>query len=383
MSHFSHKFLQIKSRSSVISWFKYLCCFAAVIQTSAHALPQTEGPALRKIVADYFPSGHVQIGGTTSLGKKSYTSGLLDREFSYITPENDFKQSHINPRPGVWKWENTDRWVKSAAANGQLLRMHGPISPQASRWALADDRTPQELEACLDAFMEALCKRYNGHPNVKWMDVVNETVTPKGDWFGPKPGVDRWENPWTILGFDESVELRPPVYIERAFRIADKHAPDLKLILNQHGSMEPEMWSKIIATIYYLRGKGLRVDGLGWQAHVNVGWEKEPGNVERLSQLIDWAHSAGLSFHVTENNVWLEGKRKNYEAQADTFAAILRVLLSKRHSGEVTWNVWNLSDADSWKDRKELDGCIFDYDYEPKPAYYALRKVLIEAAKEK
>ncbi len=27
---------------------------------------------------------------------------------------------------------------------------------------------------------------------------------------------------------------------------------------------------------------------------------------------------------------------------------------------------------------KHLDGCIFDYDYAPKPAYYALRKVLLE-----
>ena len=26
-------------------------------------------------------------------------------------------------------------------------------------------------------FLTQQCKRYNGHPNIKWMDVVNETVT--------------------------------------------------------------------------------------------------------------------------------------------------------------------------------------------------------------
>ena len=44
----------------------------------------------------------------------------------------------------------------------------------------------------------------------------------------------------------------------------------------------------------------------------------------------------------------------------------------------VTWNVWNLSDDDSWAQNRHLDGCIFDYNYAPKPAYYALQKVLLE-----
>lgn len=382
MSNLLHPSLQAKCRSRALKRLKYLCCFAAIVKTSAYGLPQTEGPALREIVAKHFPDGNVLIGGTTSLSKKSYTSGLLDREFSYITPENDFKHSRIHPRPGVWQWSDQDQWVKHAEKNGQLIRLHGPIGPQASRWALADDRTPEELEKSLVDFMTALCKRYDGHPNVRWMDVVNETVTPKGEWFSPKPGVDKWENPWTIMGFDESHPLRPPVYIKRAFEIANEHAPNTKLILNQHGSMEPEMWSKVIATVYYLRSHGLRVDGIGWQAHVDVGWEKEPGNVEHLEQLIDWAHASDLSFHVTENNVWLRGRRKDYEAQAETFATILRIVLSKRESGEVGWNVWNLSDADSWVDRQDLDGCIFDREYQPKPAYYALREVLQQAADE-
>lgn len=142
------------------------------------------------------------------------------------------------------------------------------------------------------------------------------------------------------------------------------------------------MWGRVIATVNYLREQGLRIDGIGWQAHVDVGWEKVPGNVERWEQLIDWTHASGLSFHVTENNVWLRGKKKDYAAQAATFAAILRTVLAKRHSGQVSWNVWNLSDADSWHERIHLDGCIFDYNYRPKPAYHALRQALLEAAVE-
>lgn len=49
-----------------------------------------------------------------------------------------------------------------------------------------------------------------------------------GDWFGPREGTDKWENPWTILGYDEESELRVPLYIDKAFEIANKYAPDHK-----------------------------------------------------------------------------------------------------------------------------------------------------------
>jgi GH35 family endo-1,4-beta-xylanase len=352
--------------------------FSTLPAAAPKVLPIPKGEPLRAIAAKYYSDGNVYIGGTSGWKKPSRTSGLLDREFSYITPENDFKHQVVHPKPGVWNWKAADAWVKSAGENGQVIRIHGPISPQCSKWAKEDHRTPEELEKSMVEFMTALCKRYNGVSQVKWMDVVNETIEPKKNvWFGPRPGVDRWENPWTRLGFDETTPLRPPRYIKLAFEIANEHAPDIEQIINQHGSVSPRVWDRIFDLVDYLREQGLRVDGIGWQAHVNLGWEKEGTNLKDLEALIARAHAKDLSFHVTENNVWLR-KEKDYEAQAETFAAILRTLLSHRHSGEVTWNVWNLSDDDSWQQNRHLDGCIFDYDYAPKPAYYALRNVLLE-----
>ena len=98
--------------------------------------------------------------------------------------------------------------------------------------------------------------------------------------------------------------------------------------------------------------------------------------MERLDALINWAQANQLSFHVTEKNVWLREEEKDYQAQANTFAAILRLLLKKRNRGVVTWNVWNLSDRDSWKKKERLEGCLFDRQYRAKPAYYALQRLL-------
>ncbi|MBT8043845.1 MAG: endo-1,4-beta-xylanase [Verrucomicrobiae bacterium] len=354
----------------------------ALVATIEAAPPLPTGNRLREIVAKHYPAGNVFIGGTTGWRKLKRGSGVvLNREFSYVTPENDFKQNKIHPSSGKWHWDTADAWVNRCAENKQVLRLHGPISPQCSRWVKDDKRTPAELETMLREFMTALCKRYDRYQHVRWMDVVNETITTKGEWMGPKPGVTQWENPWTRIGFDRDHPLKPPKYIRMAFEIATQHAPNTKLIINQHGSMEPAMWNKVKALVVYLRQQGLRVDGIGWQAHVNMGWEKQPGNVKRLGELIDWAHANKLSFHVTENNVWMK-RQKNDSAQAETFAAILQTLLEKRHSGVVTWNVWNLSDGDAWMKSKDWRGCIFYDDFRPKPAYYALQKVLIESAKQ-
>ena len=89
-----------------------------------------EGRRIREIVADKYPEGNVYVGGTTGWKKRAGGSGVtMDREFGYVTPENDFKQSTVHPKPGIWNWELANAWVKHCAEQGQVLRMHGPISP--------------------------------------------------------------------------------------------------------------------------------------------------------------------------------------------------------------------------------------------------------------
>ena len=183
------------------------------------------------------------------------------------------------------------------------------------------------------------------------------------------------ENPWTLIGFDESHPLRPPLYIKRAFELANRHAPDIKQIVNQHGNMEPAMWKKVKALVVYLRDRGIRVDGIGWQAHIDVGWEEDPQNVRQLNELIAWAHGLGLEFHVTEANVWLtKGRESDFAAQGRTFAAILGILIDHSKEGTVTWNAWQIRDNET--ERGHLQGCLFTPEGEPKEAYYAVQSLL-------
>ncbi|HHK41272.1 MAG TPA: hypothetical protein ENJ50_02540, partial [Planctomycetaceae bacterium] len=338
-------------------------------------LPMPRGPRLKALVPN---DGSVPlcIGGTIGyrqLGTSAET--IFVREFEFLTPANAFKQTTIHPEPGKWRWRKADAFVEYCAKHNYVMRLHAAVSPQCSAWAEEDHRTSEELLKNLEEYVTAVCKRYNGRPHVRWMDVVNETVTRDGKWFGPKPGVGKWQNPWTQIGFDETHPLRPPLYIKRAFELANKHAPNIKLLINQHGGMEPPMWDKVKRIVLYLREKGIRIDGIGWQGHVDTGWEKDPDNLRRLNELITWAHRHKLEFHVTENTVWMRRENaNNAEGQAATFAAIVRTLLEHAEEGVVTWNAWQMRDSDT--QRAEFRGTLFDSAGRPKPSYYAVQREL-------
>lgn len=339
------------------------------------------GPRLREIAPIDGPVPLI-IGGTIGaplLGTAAET--ILNREFQFITPANAMKQTSIHPEPGKWRWEKADLWVDRCERRGEVMRLHACVSPQCSAWAEEDHRTPDELRQVMEEYVAGVCKRYGNRRHIRWIDVVNETVTRKGEWFGPKPGVGKWQNPWTQIGFDETHPLRPPLYIKLAFEIADKHAPHIKLLYNQHGGMEPAAWKKVRDTVMYLRQKGVRVDGIGWQCHIDSGFEKDTENMKHFNQLIQWAHANDLEFHITENTVWMKNgsSQAELDAQAATYAAIVRTLLKHSKNGVVTWNAWQMRDNDT--QRSDGLGTLFDKDGNPKPSYYAVQQELLKFKK--
>ncbi|MFC1569323.1 endo-1,4-beta-xylanase [bacterium] len=346
---------------------------------SAQTVPEPSGRRLREIVEDKYSDNSIIIGGTTGAWAFSTNTGLImDREFNYVTPENDFKQWAIHSSPTSWNWTQADRWIDHIYDNNQILRMHCPIGPQCSSWAQTDSRTAEELEQLMWEFMDAVCDHYNGTEGIVSMDVVNETVQ-GGAWKKDEPGTGGWEMPWYKIGLDTDAK-KTPLYIRYAFESANEYAPDLKLIYNHHEDPNSvSSWNLIKTTIGYLRDLGFRVDGIGWQAHVNNGWATTT-SLNRLRDLIDWAHENALEFHVTEASVWINGEHTEsaFQTQAETYRKIVEVLLEKRFNGKVGWNTWHIDDGHGWNNDKAPS--LFDENYEAKPAYYAIQEALENAS---
>ena len=318
------------------------------------------------------------FGATISSGQlDTDVEKILANNFNMTVPENAVKQSVVHPDPDTWDWTKIDAILDMAKENDLSVRLHGPISPQSSRWAKHDDRKPVELENIMNEFLIEQCKRFNNHPNVKWMDVVNETITRDGEWFGPKKGVTEWENPWTIIGSDND-KNSTPIYISRSFEIAQKYAPNINLVFNQHGGMEEVMWERVKETIMYLKDKGLRVDGIGWQAHLSSRMKYGDNEIQYLSDLIDWSHQNNLEFHITEMDYKIFGEvtKQKQEIQAKAYSDVLKTLLSKKNNGLVTFNTWGIVDRVGIHTDKSR--FIFDLAGNPKLAYYKMKNILEE-----
>ena len=306
--------------------------------------------SFKKIVSDNYDVDKFKLGATLNFYQlNSNVQQLFLKEFNYTTAENSFKQTIVHPDPDTWNWERVDAFINFANAHNIEMRVHGPVGPQSSVWAKDDARTIEELSKNYQEFLVELCKRINNQKNIKWMDVVNETIASNGQWTDKKEGTDKWENPWTQIGKnDDGI----PNYIIKSFEIADQYAPNVSLVFNQHAGMQPVMWDRVKETILYLKNKGLRVDGLGWQSHLrdNVVLSLNKEKLDYLLSLIDWAHQNELDFHITEIDYRLVGNSPNatnFNRQAQGYTNILKSLIAKRSSGVVTFNTWGIYDKNN------------------------------------
>ena len=325
--------------------------------------------SFKKIVSDNYDVDKFKLGATLNFYQlNSNVQQLFLKEFNYTTAENSFKQTIVHPDPDTWNWERVDAFINFANAHNIEMRVHGPVGPQSSVWAKDDARTIEELSKNYQEFLVELCKRINNQKNIKWMDVVNETIASNGQWTDKKEGTDKWENPWTQIGKnDDGI----PNYIIKSFEIADQYAPNVSLVFNQHAGMQPLMWDRVKETILYLKNKGLRVDGLGWQSHLrdNVVLSLNKEKLDYLLSLIDWAHQNELDFHITEIDYRLVGdspNATNFNRQAQGYTNILKSLIAKRSSGVVTFNTWGIYDKNNISSHEFK--YIYDSNLNPKKA---------------
>ena len=339
--------------------------------------PVVEDPSFKQLVSENYDKSKFAFGATLNYYQlDSNVEELFLSEFDYTTPENSFKQSIVHPEPGVWKWDRVEAFLNFSNANNIKMRVHGPIGPQSSTWAKTDSRTPEELSQVYEEFLTELCKKINGNSNILWMDVVNETIDSNGNWTDKRNGTNQWENPWTQIGKNGD---GIPLYIIKAFEIAQQHAPDISLVFNQHAGMQPAMWNKVKETILYLKNKGLRIDGLGWQGHLrdNVVLSLNQSKLNYLLSIIDWAHDNDLDFHITEIDYRMTSDPPNsneYNRHANGYANVLKAIIAKRNNGVVTYNTWGVYDKNGPENHEYK--YIYDSNLNPKKAVELLKKAL-------
>jgi len=293
--------------------------------------------------------------------RSSFNLGVIDGGIHWRAMERE---------PGVPDYSLVDEQLSILQGQGlhnlRTLRGHPLYFPSTNpTWLLEGHYRASELIGLLRKRISRLVRRYRG--------VIKEWVVVNEPFF---PGE---------IGRRESDVLYAKVgeeYIEIAFQAAREADPSAVLIFNDGNNHVPG-WPgtrNSLKTVTRLQAQGL-VDGVGLHMHLNA---LQPPTISELMKVMK---EYPVPVYITELDVDLSGVSGSQEdrffAQAKIYSDVLLAALETKACKSLT--VWGIGDQYSWLEvflrRHEADGTLFDDDFNPKPAYFALYELLARRAK--
>ena len=217
--------------------------------------------------------------------KKQEENELIKKEFSSLTAENIMKWEEIHPKKDKYNFKISDLLVKLSEENnqdliGHTLVWHNQIPDWVTRkgdGTLVSDNT---LYRNIFDHISSVAGRYSG--KIKGWDVVNEAILDDGSYR---------ENDFYKISADE--------YIFKSFEIAHKIDPNAELYYNDFSMYKPEKCDAAIRIANKILERGLRIDGIGLQAH----WGLDYPSIDEIETSILKIHEAGFRVHFTELDI--------------------------------------------------------------------------------
>ena len=303
-------------------------------------------------------------------------ASTLAREFNMVEPENVMKWGTVRPAQNKFNFGPGDKVVAFAQAHKMKVRGHCLLwSEYNPAWLSKGSFTPEQLSKLLQEHITTVMKHYSG--KVFAWDVVNESFLANGKiepsiWYD-SPGIGLAE--------------KGTAYIEQAFRWARAADPDALLFYNDYDTegLNPKS-DAVYAMVKDFKKRGVPIDGVGIQAHILNLDMKE---IESLAANLTRLTALGVQVHFTEmdvavplaaNGVPLD--QEDLARQAGIYRFVAKACLQQR--GCTAFQTWGFTDKYSWIPgyTKGAKGraLLFDQEYQPKPAYNALREVLEQRA---
>lgn len=224
-----------------------------------------------------------------------------------------------------------------------------------------------KLEEALNKHITAMVGRYKG--KVKAWDVVNELFADNGAIRNNSNTTDRESDVfvWShYLGRELAV---------KAFNYARAADPTALLFLNDYNlELNNAKLDSLIAFVKELQGKGVKIDGICTQMHVNIN-----ANRTSIDNMMKKLAATGLKVRISELDIRMNPtNRAGYTlnaaeaaSQANLYKFIINSYLKnvpKAQQHGIT--VWGLTDNTSWMYSNGLDfPLLYNPDLSKKPAY--------------
>jgi GH35 family endo-1,4-beta-xylanase len=345
-----------------------IALFSVVMVVNAMPVLQNSSQTIRQL-AD---KNHFYFGAAVSpthFGDPKYMD-TLKNEFNMLTPENEAKFCSLQAQQGQFDFRSLDRLMDFAAQNQMTVRGHNLVWHQClPGWIANGEFSREEAIKLLHDHIYTVVGRYKGR--IPMWDVANETINDSGTGLR--------DTPWRKLIGDD--------YVELAFKFAHEADPDALLFYNDFNTEQMNTKSNAVyEMVKDFVARGVPINGVGLQAHYTVGQIDAAGvaeNMKRLGEL-------GLQVQITEmDDRYPENSSDTIlQQQAGDYRTLLQTCLDSEYcTAFVTWGV---NDLYSWLrdsnlgfyENQTVKPLLFDDNYQPKPAYYAVLDTLARHAGE-
>ena len=304
-----------------------------------------------------------------------YTHTVIEQA-NILVAENAMKWSSLRPSPATFAFEQSDKLFQFASIHGQLVRGHNLCwHEQLPSW-FSSYASRANAKALLTQHIQTVASRYAGRVH-SW-DVVNEAVHPPD---GRPDGLRK--SPW--------LDLIGPEYIELAFTTAAKADPQAKLTYNDYDieldtAEQSSKRGAVLMLARRLHARGIPIQAIGVQSHLQATGPR-PG--AGLLSLIREAAKMGLEVYITEMDVNTRALPGGPEAQdaavAEVYKTYLDLVLPEPNVKALL--TWGITDAHTWLNQSKQPWALrpdfarqrplpFDDQYEPVPAFFAMRSAL-------
>lgn len=303
---------------------------------------------------------------------------VIAKHFRRLVAINSMKWSETCPAENRCDWKKADTIADFARQHSMKMTGHTFVWHQMyPAWLFKDGNGAAPKALVIERLSKHIHQMVERYADVvdNW-DVVNEAISDKSNqMWRQQPEQSRW---FEAFGSAE--------YVEIAFRLAAeaaaRFAPSTKLYYNDYSIENADKRKKVIEMVRSLRNKGVRIDGIGIQGHINLEWP----NVTELTRAIEEFAREKLSVKFSELDISVytedDFDKKSYQHEV-AYDAALEERLARRYSdvfavfrqkadslSSVT--LWGISDDSSWLNgwpigRKNFP-LLFDRNHRPKLA---------------
>ncbi|MDO6546923.1 endo-1,4-beta-xylanase [Pseudoalteromonas carrageenovora] len=352
--------------------------------------------ALKNTFADSFKMG-VAVNQDIVTGKNAVAQSIIAKQFNTVTLENAMKAEVIYPQQGKVDFSGADAFIDFAKQNNMFTVAHTLVwHNQTPDWFFTNSKnepnTPAEQLEQMRKHIELVAGRYKN--KVDAWDVVNEVIADDGSY---RPTV--WVN---RVGDGDTM-------VKAAFKYAQQYSPNTELYYNDFNAWRPEKRDGIIRMIKMLQKEGIRIDGIGIQAHWGLNFPK----MQYIEKAIDAYAALGIKVMITELDIdvlpltkegqitgtdmmkpqfqleefetyldpYKNGLPSDVEVQLNArYKALFELFYAKRDKiDRVTF--WGLHDGMSWKNDYPIPNrtnypLLWDRNLNPKPVIKTIADVV-------